>query len=273
LLTTGVNVPCVRNIVFFRYVQSPILFHQMVGRGTRIDEASGKLMFRIFDYTGATALFGSDFVTPPPTPPKDDDEGGDGLPRPEPPPAIKVKGVNIAVKDAGEFNLLDVDGRQVRVTARQYQERLVQELTTLLPSLATFREAWLDAQRRKELMQQLQGQGLLPEKLREATDMDAFDLFDVIAAVAYGIEPLTRAERVARFGEPGPAWLARLPEPTGRVIRAVARQFERAGTEALETGELWNVDEVRAARGIAALREGGEPSELMKKTKEEIFAA
>ena len=39
----GVNVPSVRNIVFFRYVQSPILFHQMVGRGTRIDEESGKL--------------------------------------------------------------------------------------------------------------------------------------------------------------------------------------------------------------------------------------
>jgi type I restriction enzyme R subunit len=37
LLTTGVNVPPVRNIVFFRYVHSPILFHQMVGRGTRID--------------------------------------------------------------------------------------------------------------------------------------------------------------------------------------------------------------------------------------------
>ena len=66
LLTTGVNVPCVRNIVFFRYLHSPILFHQMVGRGTRIDEASGKLMFRIFDYTGATSLFGEDFITPPP---------------------------------------------------------------------------------------------------------------------------------------------------------------------------------------------------------------
>ncbi len=57
LLTTGVNVPRVRNIVFFRYVQSPLLFHQMIGRGTRIDRESGKLMFRIFDYTGATALF------------------------------------------------------------------------------------------------------------------------------------------------------------------------------------------------------------------------
>ena len=35
------NVPCVRNIVFFRCLHSPILFHQMVGRGTRIDEGSG----------------------------------------------------------------------------------------------------------------------------------------------------------------------------------------------------------------------------------------
>ena len=48
LLTTGVNVPCVRNIVFFRYIHSPILFNQMVGRGTRIDESTNKLMFRIF---------------------------------------------------------------------------------------------------------------------------------------------------------------------------------------------------------------------------------
>ncbi len=78
LLTTGVNVPCVRNIVFFRYVQSPILFHQMVGRGTRIFEPD-KLMFRIFDYTGATTLFGTDFISPPPPPPLP--EG----PRPEPP--------------------------------------------------------------------------------------------------------------------------------------------------------------------------------------------
>src|SRR5258708_10697188 len=77
LLTTGVNVPRVRNIVFFRYVQSPLLFHQMVGRGTRIDRESGKLMFRIFDYTGATALFGAEFVTPPPQP---------GPPKPAPPP-------------------------------------------------------------------------------------------------------------------------------------------------------------------------------------------
>ena len=63
LLSTGVDVPCVRNIVFFKYVKSPIAFYQMVGRGIRIDPPTGKLMFRVYDYTNATRLFGKDFWT------------------------------------------------------------------------------------------------------------------------------------------------------------------------------------------------------------------
>ncbi len=35
----------------------------MVGRGTRLDVASGKLMFRVYDYTNATRLFGEEFLT------------------------------------------------------------------------------------------------------------------------------------------------------------------------------------------------------------------
>jgi REP element-mobilizing transposase RayT len=68
LLTTGVDVPCVRNIVFFKYVRSRIAFYQMIGRGTRLDVATGKLMFRVYDYTNATRLFGQQFIikfTPP----------------------------------------------------------------------------------------------------------------------------------------------------------------------------------------------------------------
>lgn len=274
LLTTGVNVPCVRNIVFLRYVQSPILFHQMVGRGTRIEEPD-KLMFRIYDYTGATALFGSDFITPPTSPGGDDDGGGGPAPPPPPPPRppIKVKGTQIRIEDAGQFNLLGVDGRLTRVTPQQYQAKLVDELMALVPSLADFRQRWLDPTQRREMLDQLAAQGLLPEKLREASQMDDYDLFDVIAAVAYGIEPLTRSERAARFGDSPPDWMLALPDPATRVLRAVVRQFERAGTEALETQELWNVDEVRREKGLAALRQGGNPAELMRRTKETLFAA
>ena len=63
LLTTGVDVPCVRNIAFFRYMKSPISFYQMIGRGTRIDEPSGKLMFTVYDYTGTTRLSGTGFLS------------------------------------------------------------------------------------------------------------------------------------------------------------------------------------------------------------------
>jgi len=65
LLTTGVDVRPVRNVVFFKYVGSPIAFYQMLGRGTRIDEFTGKLVFTIYDYTGATRLLGESFVTNP----------------------------------------------------------------------------------------------------------------------------------------------------------------------------------------------------------------
>ena len=180
LLTTGVNVPCVRNVVFFRYVHSPILFHQMVGRGTRLDEGTGKLMFRIFDYTGATALFGKDFTSPPPSLPPDNPPP-DG---PPPPPPIKVKGVQIDIKDTGRFNLMGRDGRLARVTPQEYQHRLVEELTDRVPSLAQFRERWLDPAGRQELLLQLAEQGLLPEKVRESVQMNDYDLFDVMAAFA-----------------------------------------------------------------------------------------
>ncbi len=56
LLTTGVDIPPVKNIIFLRTISSIVLFNQIIGRGTRIDEASGKRFFRIIDFTGATRL-------------------------------------------------------------------------------------------------------------------------------------------------------------------------------------------------------------------------
>ncbi len=233
LLTTGVNVPCVRNIVFFRYVQSPILFHQMIGRGTRIYEPD-KLMFRIFDYTGATALFGTEFISPPPPAPPE----GPKPPPPPPPPPIKVKGVQVDVVDTGRFNLMNKDGRLTRVTPQEYQQRLIEELIAAVPTLTEFRGRWLDPAHRQELMADLAAHNLIPELLREAAHMEAYDEFDVLAALAYHVQPLTRAQRAAKFGDTGPAWLVQLPQPTAKVIRKIVKQFEKAGTGVFDTVEL-----------------------------------
>lgn len=52
LLTTGVDVPEICNLVFLRRVNSRILYEQMKGRATRLCDDIGKESFRIFDAVG-----------------------------------------------------------------------------------------------------------------------------------------------------------------------------------------------------------------------------
>jgi type I restriction enzyme R subunit len=49
LLTTGIDVPEIVNLVFIRRVKSRILYEQMIGRATRLCDEIGKDLFRIYD--------------------------------------------------------------------------------------------------------------------------------------------------------------------------------------------------------------------------------
>ena len=57
LLTTGVDAPSVRNIVFMKPISSIVSFKQIVGRGSRLCPDTDKFWFRIVDYTNASRLF------------------------------------------------------------------------------------------------------------------------------------------------------------------------------------------------------------------------
>ncbi|MCG3717639.1 type I restriction-modification system endonuclease [Aliarcobacter butzleri] len=52
LLTTGIDVPAISNLVFLRRVRSRILYEQMKGRATRLCPDINKDIFRIFDAVG-----------------------------------------------------------------------------------------------------------------------------------------------------------------------------------------------------------------------------
>ena len=63
MLDTGIDVPAVVNLVFFKPVKSKIKFIQMIGRGTRLCEnlfgpGKDKEYFLIFDYCGNFEYFG-----------------------------------------------------------------------------------------------------------------------------------------------------------------------------------------------------------------------
>ncbi|MBP3398886.1 MAG: hypothetical protein J6K75_03915, partial [Erysipelotrichaceae bacterium] len=61
MLDTGIDVPSVLNLVFFKQVKSKIKFVQMIGRGTRLCEGlidgKDKTHFQIFDYCGNFEYF------------------------------------------------------------------------------------------------------------------------------------------------------------------------------------------------------------------------
>ncbi|MFF0478986.1 EcoAI/FtnUII family type I restriction enzme subunit R [Streptomyces sp. NPDC004284] len=57
LLSTGVDLPAVRNVVLFRRMASMPEFKQVIGRGTRLCPEIGKESFDIIDFVEATRLF------------------------------------------------------------------------------------------------------------------------------------------------------------------------------------------------------------------------
>jgi type I restriction enzyme R subunit len=269
LLTTGVDVPVVENIVFFKYVRSPIAFYQMVGRGTRLNPPTGKLMFRVYDYTNASRLFGQEFLTRFREAPEPDVTHP---PKPFTPP-IQVEGFEVTITEAGHSILTMVDGQALPVTVEEYKQRLTLKLVEKAPTLDAFRALWVDPDLRNELLASLPDGVRSALVVRSLGQMDAYDLYDILAEMGYGLAPRTRLERAAAFTYKQAEWLKTMPVRTAETLRALALQFGRAGTEVLENLHIFETPEVRHAGGLEALRALGRPAEILRETKVRLFAA
>ena len=280
LLSTGVDVPRVNNIIFFRYVNSPIAFHQMVGRGTRLHPQSNKLMFRVYDYTYATRLFGEDFKTAisPPKPKGDDedapDETGDEDNHGGPTTAIVVHGIDVQITNAGTYIItLDDDGQAVPISLEEYKQRLAARLVADIPALDDFRSTWVDPEQRREMMGRLPDGGRAPLIVRELAYTEEYDLYDVLADVGYGQASKTRADRAGAFEYKNRRWLSRMPAAAANTVRAIASQFARGGTDNLENPEIFKTPEVANAGGISALEQYRPAARMVTETKQRMFRA
>lgn len=68
LLSTGIDVPPICNIVFLRRVNSRILYDQMMGRATRKCAEIGKEVFKVYDAVGVTKIMAKEKVMKPVAP-------------------------------------------------------------------------------------------------------------------------------------------------------------------------------------------------------------
>lgn len=268
LLTTGVDVPEVRNIAFMRYLRSPILFMQMIGRGTRL--APGKLMFRVYDYTDATRLFGRDFRTrfPPvvdPTKPP--------VEAPDRPPNILVRGIDVKIVGNTHQIVTMVDGRPIAVEVDEYKRRLAEKIRNDVKTVDDLRHLWVEPKGRRAFMEHLPEAGRSAQLVQQLEGLEECDLFDVIARLTFRATPWKRVERKDVFLVKHEPWLGSLPPPSANTLRAIAGQFVSGGIDALESQELFAVPDVRAAGGVKALQAVGKPKDVLTRLKELLLAA
>ena len=209
LLSTGVDCKTCGLIVFDKEVNSPALFKQMIGRGTRIHEASGKMNFEILDFRNATANF--------------DDPKFDGTPTDD--EEYKERRKKKETEDKGDDNggrtqdpsvsgprKYYVEGREIQIVHETVQflgedgRTLCTESVTdytrkafkrHYPTLDVFRGAWHDADKKKAVLDTVEyAKDLLDAVREENPALKDKDEFDVICHIAYDAKPLTRRERV-----------------------------------------------------------------------------
>ncbi len=284
MLTTGIDTKMVKLIVLDANIGSMTEFKQIVGRGTRIREAEGKLYFTIMDFRKVTNLFADpDFDGEPvqiyepgidesPVPPEnevpeelEDFEGVQDLDRPglEPPaPDILihlpdpdgepkkyfVNNVQVTVINQ-RIQYFGADGRLITESLRDYTRKNIDQS---FGSLDEFMQRWTETEKKEILLAELAEQGILLEALREEVGKEMDD-FDLICHVAFDQPPLTRKERAEQVRKRN--YFAKYSEKAQAVLNALLDKYEEEGITTIERGSVLKVK---------PLNELGSPVELVR---------
>jgi type I restriction enzyme R subunit len=159
------------------------------------------------------------------------------------------------------------------VTVEEYKARLAARLVEEAPTLETFRGHWIAPAERRDMLGRLPDAGRSALLVRTLEQMTDYDLYDVLAELGYGLAPRTRLERADAFTYKHHGWLAALPKEAMATLEALAAQFARAGTDGLENPQVFQTPEVVKAGGLGALKALGKPADVLRETKERLFAA
>jgi type I restriction enzyme, R subunit len=186
---------------------------------------------------------------------------------------IQAEGFEVRITAAGRYIVTKVDGKDIAITVEEYKERLAARLVAECPTLQEFRTRWVTPSTRRSLLALLPDGGHAVARVRQLEGLDDCDLYDVLADLGYGLAPRTRAERAAAFTYKSADWLAQLPPDAAATLKALAAQFARSGTDGLENPHIFETPDVVRAGGLRALQAAGQPAEVLRETKERMFAA
>ncbi|TYB71877.1 DEAD/DEAH box helicase [Bizionia saleffrena] len=279
MLTTGIDTKMVKLIVLESNIQSVTEFKQIIGRGTRIREAEGKVFFTIMDFRKATNIFARpDFdgdpvqiyepephepVVPPdavePTEPDNEDPFNPDT-FPPIPPDISIDGGDEEVK---KFYVNQVpvsvvhervqyygkDGKLITESLKDYSKKNIEKE---FASLDDFIQRWNESEKKEELIKELAEHGVLLEALREDVGLDLDD-FDLICHIAFDQPALTRQERANNVRKRN--YFTKYSETAQKVLNSLLDKYEKEGIVSIEQGSVLKVQ---------PLSQMGSPVELVR---------
>jgi type I restriction enzyme R subunit len=272
MLTTGIDTKMVKLIVLDANINSMTEFKQIIGRGTRIREAEGKVYFTIMDFRQATNLFADpDFdgdpvmiyepeTNEPIVPPEEGDEEpiiwdppmGEGTEEegegPEPPRKYYVNKIPVTVSHE-RVQYYGADGKLITESLKDYTRNNTKKEFS---SLDAFLTKWNTSAKKEELIKELAEHGILLEALREEVgkDMDAFDL---VCHVAFDQPALSRKDRANNVRKRN--YFAKYSGIAQDVLNGLLDKYETEGIASIEKGSVLKV---------TPLNKLGSPVELVR---------
>lgn len=270
LLTTGVDVQMVKNIVLDSNINSMTEFKQIIGRGTRVREEDGKMFFTIFDFRDVTRLFADpDFdgpseqeetFTPGPdgeiTPDNGDDDTivrpgpedfppDDGFPMPRRKYYVDDVEVNVLKQ---RIQYIDNDGKLITESLTDYTKRNV---LNQYATLDDFLSKWNTADQKLAIFEELNGHGIFVEELQEQLGRE-FDPFDLLCHVAFDQPPLTRKERANNVKKRN--YFAKYGDQAHAVLDALLEKYADSG--------LLNLEDINVLK-ISPIKDFGTPKHII----------
>jgi type I restriction enzyme, R subunit len=271
LLTTGVDAQTCKVIVLDQNIRSMSEFKQIIGRGTRIHEDTGKLFFTIIDFRKATEHFADPDFDGAPVQIYEPDEGDSIAPPPmeddavsgDPTLVLEVDGMGAGADgimggfggDDGErtkrvkYVVADVpvfvvaervqyygkDGKLITESLKDYVRNAVREEYT---SLDAFLKTWSEAERKRAVVQELEERGVFFDELAREVGRD-FSPFDLVCHVAFDRPALTRKERAKKVRET--SYFAKYGDAARAVLDALLTKYADEGVDDIEDIQMLKV--------------------------------
>jgi type I restriction enzyme R subunit len=277
LLSTGVDLPTVKNIVLFKPIGSMVEFKQIIGRGTRLYPDDDKLSFDILDYSGATALFEDRAFDGPPERIDEEEIDDEGdivtdvlVEQPEPEAVNEGAGDPVTLEDKGARKFY-VDNGEAWVTAEgfylpdsssgglrlvEYRDYVAAEVRRLFAAPGELRERWRSHIGRRDVIDVLEARGISFSDAAERTGLVDADPLDLLVHVAWNVPVMTRHDRVRLLRKEHRDWLEGLVPEARSVLEELLSKYAEHGV-----GQL---DDLRVLE-VAPLSELGTPVQIAER--------